>query len=175
MSAFSRITRFFYIFVGAVLLFFIAYTLFTLTWAYSEGDRAGVLQKFSKKGWLCKTWEGELLQVALPSVVPEKFEFSVRDELVAKQLLDNIGKRVVVSYEQHKGVPSSCFADTEYFVEKVQVQDQQPLPVSLQPTPPAVQPPALPSPAAPPQTPVEVRLPESTPAPNQVPVPPPTK
>ncbi len=169
MSALAKVARYFFVFLAIVLLVLVAYTLFTLNWAYSAGDRAGVVQKFSKKGWLCKTWEGELLQVALPSVLPEKFEFSVRDEAVARQLLDNIGKRVVVSYEQHKGVPTTCFADTEYFVEKVQAQDPQALPVTVQPAANATPTtPATPTPAG-------VLLPESTPAPNQAPVPPPTK
>ena len=135
MPAINSFARFFIVAVAVLLLALVGYTLFTLNWAYSEGDRAGIVQKFSKKGWLCKTWEGELLQVALPSVVPEKFEFTVRNEAVAKQVLDNIGKRLVLSYSQHKGVPSSCFADTEYFVEKVQPQDQPSLPVMLQPVP----------------------------------------
>jgi hypothetical protein len=104
----------------AVLLLLAGYTWLSLNWSYSEGDRAGSLQKFSKKGWICKTWEGELLLTTVPGAIPEKFEFSVRDEEVARQVLANIGKRVVLGYAQHKGVPSSCFGDTEYFVEKVQ-------------------------------------------------------
>lgn len=92
------------------------YTWFTLSWSYSEGDRAGYLQSFSKKGWLCKTWEGEVLLSSMPGAIPERFAFTVRDEAVAKQLNSNIGRRVQVTYQQHKGVPSSCFGDTEYFV-----------------------------------------------------------
>jgi hypothetical protein len=95
------------------------YTWFTLTWTYSEGDRAGYLQTFSKKGWLCKTWEGEVLLSSMPGAIPERFTFTVRDDAVAKQLNSNIGRRVQVSYEQHKGVPTSCFGDTEYFVKAV--------------------------------------------------------
>ncbi|MGZ3236632.1 MAG: hypothetical protein ACXU8A_04570 [Burkholderiaceae bacterium] len=107
--------------LGALILFFAAYTWLTLHWSYSDGERAGYMQKFSKKGWLCKTWEGELLLTTLPGVVPEKFEFTVRDDAVAQQLMANAGKRLVLTYSQHKGVPTSCFGDTEYFVEKVQV------------------------------------------------------
>jgi len=104
----------------AAVLLFAGYTWLSLNWSYSEGDRAGSLQKFSKKGWICKTWEGELLLTTVPGAIPDKFEFSVRDEEVARQVLANIGKRVVLGYAQHKGVPSSCFGDTEYFIEKVQ-------------------------------------------------------
>lgn len=98
-----------------------AYTWITLNWSYSSGERAGFIQKFSKKGWICKTWEGELLLTTVPGAIPEKFLFSVRDDAVAKQLMDNMGKRASLTYAQHKGVPSSCFGETEYFIEKVQV------------------------------------------------------
>lgn len=105
--------------IGGLIVLFALYTWFTLTWSYSEGERAGFLQKFSKKGWLCKTWEGEILLSSMPGAIPERFAFSVRDDEVAKQLVAATGKRVVLSYEQRKGVPSSCFGETEYFIEKV--------------------------------------------------------
>lgn len=107
--------------IGAPILLLAAYTWLALHWSYSDGERAGYMQKFSKKGWLCKTWEGELLLTTLPGVVPEKFEFTVRDDAVAQQLMANAGKRLVLTYSQHKGLPTSCFGDTEYFVDKVQV------------------------------------------------------
>ena len=107
--------------VGAILLLFAAYTWISLHRSYSNGERAGYMQKFSKKGWLCKTWEGELLLTTVPGAVPEKFVFTVRDDAVAQQLLANAGNRVVLTYAQHKGVPTSCLGETEYFIEKVQV------------------------------------------------------
>ena len=106
---------------AAVLALFAAYTWLSLHWSYSDGERAGYVQKFSKRGWICKTWEGELLLATVPGAIPEKFEFSVRDDDVASQISAAMGKRVVLGYAQRKGVPSSCFGDTEYFVEKVQV------------------------------------------------------
>lgn len=109
--------------LAAIGLLFAAYVWLSLTWSYSEGQRAGYVQKFSKKGWICKTWEGELLLTTLPGVVPEKFEFTVRNEAVAQQISANMGKRMVLSYAQHKGVPGSCFGDTEYFIEKMIVSD----------------------------------------------------
>jgi len=102
-------------------LMFAAYVWLVLTWSYSDGERAGYVQKFSRKGWICKTWEGELLLTTLPGVVPEKFEFTVRDDAVAAQLSANAGKRVVLNYSQHKGIPGSCFGDTEYFIDKITV------------------------------------------------------
>jgi hypothetical protein len=108
--------------VAAALALFALYTWVTLHMSYSEGERAGYLQKFSRKGWVCKTWEGEILLTSMPGAIPERFEFSVRDELVAQQLTAAMGKRVNLSYAQHKGVPSACFGETEYFVEKVAVQ-----------------------------------------------------
>ncbi len=99
-----------------VLAAFSAYVAISLSWSYSSGERAGFLQKMSLKGWICKTWEGELSLIAIPGAAPEKFLFSVRDAMVAKRLEAAMGKRVTLQYEQHKGVPSSCFGETEYFV-----------------------------------------------------------
>ncbi len=92
------------------------YTWFALTWSYSSGERAGYVQKFSKKGWLCKTWEGELQMIPVPGSTPEKFLFTVRDEAIAQRLNAAVGRKVTLHYEQHKGVPTSCFGETEYFV-----------------------------------------------------------
>lgn len=107
--------------LAAALLLFCAYTWITLHLSYSEGERAGFLQKFSKRGWVCKTWEGEILLTSMPGAIPEKFEFSVRDDEVAQQLLAATGKRVLLTYAQHKGVPTACFGETEYYISKVQV------------------------------------------------------
>src|SRR5580700_9744907 len=92
-----------------VIAGFAGFAWLTLHWSYSDGERAGFVQKFSKKGWLCKTWEGELLLATVPGAIPEKFEFTVSDDAVARKIMDGMGKRVVLHYAQHKGVPSSCF------------------------------------------------------------------
>jgi len=108
--------------VGILLvaaLLFAGYTWTTLTWSYAKGERAGYIQKFSKKGWVCKTWEGELAMVAVPGSMPEKFYFSVRDDAVAAQINQAMGRRIVLYYEQHVGVPTRCFGETEYFVKSV--------------------------------------------------------
>ena len=107
--------------VLSVLLAFALYIWAVLSWSYSEGERAGFLQKVSYKGWICKTWEGELSLVAIPGAAPEKFLFTVRDEAVAQQLNEVAGKRVTLKYEQHRGLPTSCFGDTDYFVVSVAV------------------------------------------------------
>jgi hypothetical protein len=106
--------------IAAVLLFAL-YVWASLSWSYSEGERAGYLQKLSRKGWMCKTWEGEILLSSMPGAIPERFAFTVRDPAVVKQLQAAMGQRVQLSYEQHKGLPTTCFGETEYFVEKVQV------------------------------------------------------
>jgi hypothetical protein len=95
---------------------FIAYTWITLHWSFSKGERVGYIQKLSKSGWICKTWEGEMAMVTMPGAIPDKFLFSVRDEKVAELINKFAGKRVSLVYEQHKGVPTSCFGDTEYFI-----------------------------------------------------------
>jgi len=122
MTKSSRIVLYFIALVAATLLVFVAYTWAMLHISYSDGERAGYLQKFSTRGWICKTWEGEILLTSMPGAIPEKFEFSVRDENVAKQLTAATGKRVILSYSQHKGVPTQCFGETEYYITKVQVQ-----------------------------------------------------
>ena len=104
--------------VSAIALFSL-YVYVALNWSYSSGERAGFLQKVSNKGWICKTWEGELSLVAMPGAAPEKFLFTVRDEVIAQQVSAAAGKRVTLNYEQHKGLPSSCFGDTDYFVVDV--------------------------------------------------------
>ncbi|HKU16817.1 MAG TPA: hypothetical protein VJQ52_20660 [Steroidobacteraceae bacterium] len=100
-----------------------AWTWFSLSWAYSEGERAGVLQKFSKKGWLCKTYEGELALYVVSGVAPQIWYFSTRDADLAKQLSAAVGEQVRVHYTEHRGVPTACFAETPYFAESfVKVQ-----------------------------------------------------
>jgi hypothetical protein len=101
---------------AVIAIVFALYITAALHWSYSKGERAGFLQKVSDKGWVCKTWEGELSLVALPGAAPEKFLFTVRDAEVAKQVSAAAGKRVTLIYEQHKGLPTSCFGDTDYFV-----------------------------------------------------------
>ena len=101
-----------------------AYTLVTLHYTYSSGERNGYVQKISKRGWLCKTWEGELAMTTVPGTAPQIFQFSVRDDATAHQIEQAAGKRVVLSYQQHKGIPTSCFGETEYFVTGVRTIGQ---------------------------------------------------
>lgn len=102
---------------------FAAYTWSALKISYSSGERSGFVQKLSKKGWVCKTWEGEMAMVSMPGTAPEIFNFSVRDEAVAAKINQVMGKRVAVHYEQHKGVPTKCFGETEYFITDVRVAE----------------------------------------------------
>jgi hypothetical protein len=101
------------------LLVFTLYTWTTLNWSFSKGERTGYIQKLSKSGWVCKTWEGEMAMVTMPGAIPEKFLFSVRDDKVAERINTFAGKRVALVYEQHKGIPTSCFGETEYFIVDV--------------------------------------------------------
>ncbi len=98
-----------------------------LSWSYSSGERAGWVQKLSNKGWVCKTWEGELALVSLPGAMPEKFAFTIRDERVAQQVTKAMGKRVALHYEEKVGLPGSCFGDTRHFVDGVTVSDEIPI------------------------------------------------
>ena len=114
-----RIKRLFLYWLFGVLLAIALWTLFSLNWNYSEGDRGGVLQKFSRKGWVCKTYEGELALYVVPGMAPEIWEFSVRDKAVADQLAGYIGERVQLHYSEHRALPTSCFGETGYFVDRV--------------------------------------------------------
>ena len=104
---------------------FALWTWAALSYPYSSGERAGFVQKISHKGWVCKTWEGELAMTTQPGAVPQIFPFSVRDETIAKQISAAAGQRVTLTYEQHRGVPTDCFGETEYFVTAVKVHTGQ--------------------------------------------------
>lgn len=112
----SRVTVWIAGFVLLTVALFVLYAWFTLTWSFSTGERTGYVQKLSKSGWLCKTWEGEMAMVTMPGAIPDKFLFSVRDDDVARRINTFAGKRVSLVYKQHKGIPTSCFGDTEYFI-----------------------------------------------------------
>ncbi len=97
------------------------WTLITLTFSYSDGDRIGYVQKFSHRGWLCRTWEGELAMTPVPGATPTIFSFTVRDDDTVKRIQDAEGKRVALHYKEKRGIPSSCFGDTTYFISDIRV------------------------------------------------------
>jgi len=101
------------------------YLFFIFNWSYSDGDRVGYLQKFSHKGWLCKTYEGELAMTTVPGVAPVIWTFSVQmwDEPIAQQINGLLGKKVVLHYRELRYLPSTCFGETSYFVESVKTAD----------------------------------------------------
>ena len=118
-----------------------AYFWLALQWSYSSGERAGWVQKFSHKGWVCKTWEGELALVSMPGTSVEKFYFTVRDDAAAQQIQQAVGKRVILHYEEKVGLPTSCFGETRHFVMKVTLAEEIPIgPGVVVPTPAAGQP-----------------------------------
>ncbi len=127
-----------------VVLLAAGYFLLALQWSYSSGERAGWVQKFSHKGWVCKTWEGELALVSLPGSSVEKFLFTVRDDDVAKEVSAATGKRVTLHYEEKVGLPTSCFGETRHFVTRVTAASDIPIGPGVSvptptptPTPPA--------------------------------------
>jgi hypothetical protein len=108
------------------------WTWLTLAWAYAEGERAGVLQKFVRRGWICKTQEGEIAlyygggQYMGAGISPQLWDFSVRDKSVAADLSKAVGHRVQLHYTEHPGIPTNCFADTRFLVDRVTVTDNEP-------------------------------------------------
>jgi hypothetical protein len=121
-----RLTRWL---IGLLVVFGLValYFMIALKWSYADGDRAGWVQKLSKKGWLCKTWEGELALVSLPGSPIEKFHFTVYDETVADDINKAMGKRVALHYEEKVGLPTSCFGETRHYVTGLRVQEEIPL------------------------------------------------
>ena len=113
----ALIALLFLILVPAVII--VLWIWIALGYSYALGERAGYIQKISKKGWLCKTWEGELAMANLPGTMPQIFTFTVRNDSVAHVIEQNAGKQVSLTYEQHRGVPTACFGETEYFVTGV--------------------------------------------------------
>jgi hypothetical protein len=136
------------------------WTWLTISWAYSEGTRAGILQKFSHRGWFCKTQEGDLVLAQFPvaGVTPQIWQFSVRDAGVGAQLEKAVGSRVQLHYTEHPGVPSTCFADTRFFVDRVTVMDENPMG-----TGPAARGPSSGAPTATPARPLTPGPPPATP------------
>lgn len=133
MKIFARVVL---MLLTLVLLLAVGWTWFSLSWSYAEGERAGYVQKLSRKGWLCKTWEGEIAMVTMPGAIPEKFEFTVRDDAVVQRINTLAGKRVVLSYHQHKFIPTTCFGETEYFVSSI--REVRETPQATTPLAPAV-------------------------------------
>ena len=121
----AKLKKFTLIALGTVVLVFVLWTFVAMAFSYSNGDRVGYVQKISNKGWIFKTWEGELAMVNMPGAMSEKFLFSVRDDAVAKSIQDTMGKRVRISYEEHVGLPVSWFAETRYFVTAVEIVEGQ--------------------------------------------------
>ena len=131
------------LFALAVVALIALYAVVETSWSYSTGERAGFIQKFSRKGWVCKTWEGEMAMVTMPGTAPEKFYFTVWDPQVVAQINSLIGRRASLSYEQKKGLPSSCFGETEYWITGARVlPDMAPAPGAVAPASPAPAPPS---------------------------------
>jgi hypothetical protein len=153
----ARLGRWFVILLLVLIVGAGLWTWLTLAWAYAEGERAGVLQKFVRRGWICKTQEGEIAlyyggsQYMGPGTSPQLWDFSVRDKSVAADLTKAVGHRVQLHYTEHPGIPTNCFADTRYLVDRVTVVDNEPGAVPRASSPSAssapVAPPPVPAPA----------------------------
>jgi len=117
----KRLRRYLLIGLVSPLIVFALYTVVVYNWSYSQGDRSGILRKFSRKGWLCKTWEGELAMTSVPGVMPEMWAFTVRNDSVAGTVNAALGKNVVLHYGEHRGLWSDCFGETQYFVDSVRI------------------------------------------------------
>jgi hypothetical protein len=130
----KRLVLLILVLVALVAVYFWA----AMKWSYSTGERAGWVQKLSNKGWVCKTWEGELALVSLPGSMPEKFPFTIFDDSVAAQVTKAMGKRVALHYEEKVGLPGSCFGETRHYVTGISISDEIPIATGVvAPNPPA--------------------------------------
>ncbi len=163
------------LFLLGVVALVAAYLFVAFSWSYSTGERAGWVQKLSRKGWLCKTWEGEIAMVAMPGAMPEKFYFTVLSDDVAAQINRLIGRRVALHYEEKVGLPTTCFGETRHYVTRVSPVDEVPPAPAMPPAigsaaprevlpAPAVPPPAAAPPASTPPAAAPVAAPADTPA-----------
>ena len=120
--------KFIVLLVIFIIVIFSGWFWWKFYFTYSEGNRSGLLQKFSHKGNIFKTYEGELV---LNSLTPtgtapfssEKFYFSVADETLGEKMKDYEGKRVVIHYNQKNGT-LPWRGDTEYIVDSVRLVGQ---------------------------------------------------
>jgi len=109
-----------------LLLFFAAFIYWKYFYTYSEGYRAGLLQKFSNKGTFFKTYEGEMILSSVASsrdiaLASEKFFFTVTNRSLIRQFDTLQGDMVIVHYKQ-KNAPVFWRGDSEYLVDSVQVK-----------------------------------------------------
>jgi len=117
--------KFFIWTVIIVLLFLGAFVYWKFYFTYSEGNRAGLMQKFSHRGTIFKTYEGELVLSSVESnrnvaLASEKFFFSVSDKNLATKIGNLEGHMVVVHYRQKNGI-LPWRGETEYIVDSVKV------------------------------------------------------
>ena len=162
--------------LAAGALLFALHVWLMLSWAYSAGEQAGWVQKLSKKGYLCKTWEGEMAMVSMPGSVPEKFYFTVWNEGTAEEINRLMGRRVALHYDEHIWLPTNCFGESRHFVKSVKLIEDTPAPMDIRSNPGASRTPSRQQPAPAPQTPgrkLEEAAPDTQPtepvAPSQPP------
>jgi hypothetical protein len=110
----DRFARFVLYVVVLGVVGFALYTWAALNYTYSEGERVGFARKLSNKGWVCKTWEGEISITNSVGAQESVFSFTVRDEAVVQKFRALEGKQVTVLYKERVGIPTSCFGDTPY-------------------------------------------------------------
>ncbi len=123
----GKVLLFFFLLIFVPLILVGLYLAVVLNFSYSDGDRTGYLQKFSRKGWVCRTYEGELAMTTVPGVAPTVWTFSVWDEAVAREINSLLGKRVVLHYREYRGIPTNCFGETDYYVDGIKsVEEPQP-------------------------------------------------
>ena len=119
----KRIVMVIFLIALALLALFIWWNYY---FTYSEGNRYGLLQKFSHRGNMFKTYEGELILSSVRgnqnvTIASEKFFFSVTDENIAKKLDELQGQNITVHYLEKKSV-AFWRGDSRYIVDSVSAE-----------------------------------------------------
>jgi len=123
----KKIKKYLYMALATVVVIIGIYVYWSFFFTYSDGYRAGMLQKFSRKGTIFKTYEGEMILSSVQSnknvaLASEKFMFSVSDKQVALQLEKLQGKNIVVHYtEKNNTLPWR--GETVYIVSSAKLSD----------------------------------------------------
>jgi len=112
--------------IAVIVLIVISIIYVKYFYTYSEGYRAGLLQKFSHKGAIFKTYEGEIILSSVSSsrdvaLASEKFLFSVTNKSLVRQFDTLQGQPVIVHYRQ-KNAPVFWRGDSPYLVDSIKVK-----------------------------------------------------
>lgn len=110
-----------------ILLLLFGFIYWKYFYTYSEGYRAGLLQKFSSKGTIFKTYEGEMILSSISSsrdiaIASEKFYFTLTNKNLVRSFDTLQGENVIVHYKQKNGI-LFWRGDSDYLVDSISIRN----------------------------------------------------